>query len=140
MTDWQELEKNYLSRGKQPPTKYELFSAIKAGFAAINSTAAMRLEPPLKSYGEIEFSLPADGQYMVLVRELFEEPGEYKIFLSSGGEKLSDPRCAATLVDAAREQGRVEPVSGADAVTDVRQRSGHGQRHSPARNQHVPDR
>jgi hypothetical protein len=35
---------------------------------------------------KIEEELQGDGQYLVLVREFFGEPGEYEIHLNAGGE------------------------------------------------------
>ncbi|UCG23964.1 MAG: hypothetical protein JSW55_17815 [Chloroflexota bacterium] len=37
---------------------------------------------------KIEEHLPGEGQYLILVREFFGEPGEYEIRLSAGGDDL----------------------------------------------------
>ncbi|MCI0394931.1 MAG: PPC domain-containing protein [Chloroflexi bacterium] len=39
----------------------------------------------------IEYILPVDGQFMILVREFFGEPGEYEITLRIGGDGVVEP-------------------------------------------------
>jgi hypothetical protein len=51
----------------------------------------------------IEFTLPVEGQFLILVREFFGEPGDYEISLDISGERLLE--IAGPIVDG-------QPISG----------------------------